>query len=150
MEKCEYGCGQKANFKLKNNKQCCEEKSNKCPEVRRKNKEGCLLAYKEKRKGYTYNPASNWRNKKYDIAFEKYFCENSQIDNYRIKQRLFDENIKKYECESCKISHWQGKEIVLELDHINGCNTDNRIENLRLLCPNCHSQTSTWRKGGKK
>ena len=48
-------------------------------------------------------------------------------------------------CEHCGIMEWQGKPITLELDHINGDNTDNSRENLRILCPNCHSQTSTFR-----
>jgi len=48
-------------------------------------------------------------------------------------------------CEECGIMEWQGKPISLELDHISGDNTDNSRENLRILCPNCHSQTSTFR-----
>ena len=60
----------------------------------------------------------------------------------------------KQECRECGISSWQDKPIILELDHINGDNRDSRFENLRLLCPNCHSQTPTWRgrniKGKRK
>ena len=52
-----------------------------------------------------------------------------------------------YECALCKISEWAGKKLSLELDHKNGDKFDWRIENLRLLCPNCHSQTDTW--GGR-
>jgi hypothetical protein len=48
-------------------------------------------------------------------------------------------------CEICEIgSSWNNKPLVLQLDHINGINNDNRLENLRLLCPNCHSQTDTF------
>ena len=54
------------------------------------------------------------------------------------------EEIIKYKCKICNISSWNGNEISLQLDHINGVNNDNRLENLRFLCPNCHSQTSTW------
>ena len=54
-------------------------------------------------------------------------------------------------CSACKIkSQWNEMDLVLHLDHINGIPTDNRIENLRLLCPNCHSQTSTYCGRNKK
>ena len=61
------------------------------------------------------------------------------------------EGKKEQKCEKCGLTEWMGKPIVLQLDHINGDNRDNRIENLRLLCPNCHSQTETFcRKNRKK
>lgn len=50
-----------------------------------------------------------------------------------------------HKCESCLLVDWLGQPIVLELDHINGDRTDNDKNNLLLLCPNCHSQTTTWR-----
>ena len=53
---------------------------------------------------------------------------------------------KEYKCERCGIVDWQGEQLTLELEHINGNKKDNRLENLALLCPNCHSQTETWRK----
>jgi len=49
------------------------------------------------------------------------------------------------ECAECELSRWRGRKLTLELDHIDGDPTNNVIENLRLLCPNCHSITETWR-----
>ena len=62
----------------------------------------------------------------------------------RLKKRILREGLLGDKCSICGIKEWNGKPLVLQLDHINGDNRDNRIENLRLLCPNCHSQTETF------
>ena len=50
-----------------------------------------------------------------------------------------------WRCEECGISEWCDKPLTLEVDHIDGDNSNNELTNLRVLCPNCHSQTPTWR-----
>lgn len=60
-----------------------------------------------------------------------------------LKQYIIREN--GHKCEQCGLSEWQGEPIPLEMDHINGKNNDNRLDNLRILCCNCHALTPTWR-----
>lgn len=63
----------------------------------------------------------------------------------KLKARLIREGLKENRCEECGVVDWQDKPLTLELDHINGLRDDNRLLNLRLLCPNCHSQTENFR-----
>lgn len=66
------------------------------------------------------------------------------IKSHELKLRLIKSGLKEARCEICKLDQWQQLPIPLELDHINGNHDDNRFENLRILCPNCHAQTSTY------
>lgn len=79
------------------------------------------------------------------IPLDKILVENSTYSANSLKNRLIKSGQLPYQCSKCKnCGDWQGDKLILQLDHINGVNNDNRIENLRLLCPNCHSQTDTW------
>jgi hypothetical protein len=66
-----------------------------------------------------------------------------------LRKRLIAEGLKPARCERCGLESWLGEPLPLALDHINGEHTDNRIENLRILCPNCHALTDTWCGRGK-
>ncbi|MEA2388845.1 MAG: hypothetical protein QOG41_1618, partial [Thermoleophilaceae bacterium] len=61
-----------------------------------------------------------------------------------IKLRLLGAGLKDGSCEDCGITQWRGRPLSMALHHVNGDGRDNRLENLRLLCPNCHSQTENF------
>lgn len=102
--------------------------------------------------GAAWNQGSRYRffGKKYELR--DILVKNSPYKSTNsLKIRLFSEGIKIKKCEICGNSMWRGKELSLELHHINGDPFDNRIENLQILCPNCHSITENYRgKNTKK
>lgn len=80
-----------------------------------------------------------------EIKFEESFIENSPTTRAVIRKYIIRHNLIPYVCEKCgNDGNWQGQLLTLQLDHKNGINNDHRLENLRWLCPNCHSQTETF------
>jgi hypothetical protein len=66
---------------------------------------------------------------------------------WNLKRRLIEAGLKEDACEECGVREWRGRPLTLALHHVNGIGHDNRLENLALLCPNCHSQTENF--GGR-
>ena len=79
-----------------------------------------------------------------NVRKEDILKENCKHQRTVLRRYVIKNNLITYKCAICGCTEWQGKTLSLELDHINGINNDNRLENLRFLCPNCHSQTSTY------
>lgn len=146
MNICSYGCGEKASFLLKNKKYCCSKSPNKCSAVRIKNSLSLKQAYKDGKKNIVFNSSHREKSIKSNIkkAFNNFLTNGTSYSNEAIKNILFKELLWKNECSECKITSWLNKNLTMQLDHINGNSSDNRLANLRLLCPNCHSQTNTF------
>lgn len=78
------------------------------------------------------------------LTDDQIFCVNSHVDRSIVKRNILTRNLIEYKCRDCNNDGtWNDKSITLQLEHINGSNNDNRLENLTFLCPNCHSQTLT-------
>jgi Zn finger protein HypA/HybF involved in hydrogenase expression len=68
-----------------------------------------------------------------------------QYQSYKLKNRLIEEGVKENRCEKCGHDEWMGEPLTIELHHLDGNKYNNLMENLQLLCPNCHSQTKNFR-----
>jgi len=87
-------------------------------------------------------------NKQKKIPLEDILIENSTYSRGSLKVRLYNLGTKERKCEMCgQDENWHGKEMSLILDHINGVYNDNRLENLRIICPNCNATTETFCNG---
>lgn len=100
-----------------------------------------------------FNPWKNniFNKKDKEKSMEFYLIENSNINSSNLKEKLYKHGLKQRICEECgQGEEWRGKKISLILDHINGISNDNRLENLRIVCPNCNATLDTHCKGYKK
>jgi 5-methylcytosine-specific restriction endonuclease McrA len=97
---------------------------------------------------FSHFTGQRWNSGRTDLPkrhIQEYLTLNGLfIKSHDLRLRLIKEGLKEYKCEGCGRTKWRGKPIPLELDHINGKHEDHRIENLRILCPNCHAQTETY------
>jgi len=152
---CDLGCGREAKYYSKELKKWrCEKYSSKCPEIKKKNKRSSTRAWKNKvRKQSTYNPAQNWWRDPNSKGFKRWveyikshvFIKDKYSDSRNLSKLLINYLNWEYKCNICNLTVWNNKPIVLELDHIDGDKKNNTLSNLRLVCPNCHSQTPTFR-----
>lgn len=92
-------------------------------------------------KHWTYEPGN--RGPVHPLA--TILVEDSTYPTSRLRARLVAAGLMEAKCALCGLREWMGQPIPLEMDHRNGIATDHRLDNLRLLCPNCHAQTPTWR-----
>lgn len=145
---CKY-CNRNINNKgsLVSHQNSCKENPNRIPHKRGKDagqKKGCITWNKGKKIG-TQN---YWKEK---FPLESVLVENSTYPRHSLKKRILDEKLILYKCDICNIEpYWNGKPMPLILDHINGINNDNRLENLRFVCSNCDSQLPTYKSKNKK
>jgi len=78
-------------------------------------------------------------------TLEELLTKGTHWQSNKLRLRLIQDGVKEKRCEICGLTHWQGEPAPLELDHIDGDNTNNELSNLRIVCPNCHAQTVYYR-----
>jgi hypothetical protein len=78
------------------------------------------------------------------IEIDKVLNNEHYISAYKLKKLLIKNGLKEEVCESCGLTEWLGKKIPLQLHHIDGNKYNNNFDNLKILCPNCHTFTETW------
>lgn len=100
--------------------------------------------------GHGWNKGEKFTPLKKSMPLSEILVKHSPFVNANhLKERLLKEGIKERKCECCGNTEWMGKPIALELHHINAVKDDQRLENLVLLCPNCHALTDNYRGKNK-
>ena len=79
-----------------------------------------------------------------------YLEDGLPIQSHKLRMRLIDEGVFTHQCNRCGITEWNGLPAPLELEHKDGNHHNNSLDNLELLCPNCHAQTDTYRGKNKR
>ena len=78
------------------------------------------------------------------MPYEEYI-KSSKVQSNKLRRKLLREGLKEYKCECCNNTYWNGVPIPLEVHHKDGNKTNNELDNLQILCPNCHALTPTYR-----
>ena len=147
---CHYGCGREAIKQNKSGNWMCENSSSKCPEIKKKNSMGGVVAYTT---GKRIKPKDQYRNlpeeTKEKMAWKKgKYSASFEYDGKGNHKKVLTEE-RGHKCEDCGNTCWQNKPIPLELEHVDGNNRNNIKSNLKLLCPNCHAFTEFYRGRNK-
>jgi len=148
MRKCDYGCDNEGTYMQKNGKWCCSPHYNTCNATRKRNSDGLRRAYIDGRKKNVFTDEHRQRTidlRKKRVVDDITNGSTLYRSNHYLKKIIRERELLVWKCSDCGIERWNNKEIGLELDHIDGDAANNNLENLRLLCPNCHSQTDTFR-----
>jgi 5-methylcytosine-specific restriction endonuclease McrA len=98
-----------------------------------------------KKMNIIYTGNKGLKGVKKDIGYVKAedYIKGNHVSAHKLRLKLLKENIKEHKCELCGITEWMGQKVPLELDHIDGNHYNNNMENIRIICPNCHSLTDT-------
>jgi hypothetical protein len=90
------------------------------------------------------------KNMRARLDLDKILVNEQHCTSTRLKNMLYSAGMKAEQCEKCGVTTWNSEKLILHLDHIDGNKYNNRLSNLQILCPNCHSQTTTYCRGQGK
>lgn len=144
MEKCKYGCGKIGQFEIAGGLSCSKY-SNQCDAIKAKNSRGLILAHKNGLKNNSFSFSDDDRVKSTINRINNLKKQPFEVWGYKLTRTVvLDEQ--EGVCAICNNgTTWNNLPLVFELDHIDGDNGNNSRENVRMICPNCHSQTNTFR-----